>query len=67
MKYFSKWYGIEKAEEITKGEALRLIAFIHDHGERLLEESAREQPVAGMDCWVWREERKEKSWSYNCP
>jgi len=56
MKYFSKFYGIEKKERITKGEALRLIAFVHEHGERLLGESGKEQPVAGLDCWVWREE-----------
>jgi len=36
MKYFRKWYGMEIEEEITKGEALRLIAFVHKHGERLL-------------------------------
>jgi len=56
VKYFRRWYGTEKAEETTKGEALRLIAFVHKHGERLLGESSRERPVAGMDCWVWREE-----------
>lgn len=55
MKYYRKFYGTEKEEEITKGEALRLIMFVHKHGERLLGESARERPVAGMDCWVWRE------------
>ena len=56
MKYIRKWYGTEKEEEIMKGEALRHIAFVYKHGERLLMESARERPVAGMDCWVWREE-----------
>ena len=56
MKYFRKWYGTDKVEEITKGEALRLIAFVHKHGERLLRESGKERYVAGMDCWVWREE-----------
>jgi hypothetical protein len=56
MRYFRKWYGTEKEEEITKGEALRLIAFVHEHGERLLGESGKDRPVAGMDCWVWREE-----------
>jgi len=56
MKYYRRWYGMEIEEEITKGEALRLIAFVYKHGERLLGESVRERPVAGMDCWVWREE-----------